>query len=493
MSQRITKTIPFATHVAAFIGALIVICGAAFAAHAQADDTFGDSPDPVKLFERGQNAHARGDLVKALEFYDEAIKVRPEFAEAEFQRANALIGLGRLPEAETSLQRTIELRKNWSLPYSSLGSLLVRLKRDAEAEAALREAVKLDRNNYLALRLLADIRLRAGDAKQAAELARRATADKDAPAAAWILRAMAERGAGDNVAALAALAQVLQMEPANVPALLERAEIRIATGDNEHAYSDLKSAEALIKEDKTGLARLAADYQLAGKIEDAHRVAEAAGITTAQQQGNARGVVGTTEEIAAANSDDPEVARAALEKLLLKNPNNAMLLSRLGAAYRTIDPKRSLDYFKRAATIEPANVDYATGYSSALVQARRFAEAVEVLRRVLTDAPDNYAAHANLATALYESKQYVAALAEYEWLLKAKPDLSVAYYFIATAHDYLGEYNEALEAYEAFIGRADIATNQLEIEKVKLRLPSLRRQIQLGQGTKRKTARTTPD
>ena len=493
MSQRITKTIPCATQFAAFIGAFIVICGAAFAAHAQADDTFGDSPDPVKLFERGQNAHARGDLVKALEFYDEAIKVRPEFAEAEFQRANALIGLGRLPEAETSLQRTIELRKNWSLPYSSLGSLLVRLKRDAEAEAALREAVKLDRNNYLALRLLADIRLRAGDAKQAVELARRATADKDAPAAAWILRAMAERGAGDNVAALAALAQVLQMEPANVPALLERAEIRIASGDNEHAYSDLKSAEALIKEDKTGLARLAADFQLAGKIEDAHRVAEAAGITTAQQQGNSRGVVGTTEEIAAANSDDPEVARAALERLLVKNPNNAMLLSRLGAAYRTVDPKRSLDYFKRAATIEPANVDYATGYSSALVQARRFSEAIDVLRRVLTDAPDNYAAHANLATALYESKQYVAALAEYEWLLKAKPDLSVAYYFIATAHDYLGEYNEALEAYEAFIGRADIATNQLEIEKVKLRLPSLRRQIQLGQGTKRKTARTTPD
>jgi len=493
MSQRITKTIPFATPVAVLLGALIVICGAAFTAHAQ-DDTFGDSPDPVKLFERGQNAHARGDLAKALEFYDEAIKVRPEFAEAEFQRANALVGLGRLPEAETSLRRTIELRKNWSLPYSSLGSLLVRLKRDAEAEAALREALKLDRNNYLALRLLADIRLRAGDPKQAAELARRATADKDAPAAAWVLRAMAERAAGDNLAALAALAQVLQIEPANVPALLERAEIRIATGDNEHAYSDLKNAEVLIKGDKTGLARLAADYQLAGKNEDAHRVAEAAGITTAQQSAaTSRGVVGTTEEIAAANSEDPEVARAALEKLLIKNPNSAMLLSRLGAAYRTLDPKQSLDYFKRAATIEPANVDYATGYSSALVQARRFSEAVAVLRRVLTDAPENYAAHANLATALYEAKQYTAALSQYQWLLKAKPDLSVAYYFIATAHDYLGEYNEALEAYEAFIGRADIATNQLEIEKVKLRLPSLRRQIQLGQGTKRKTASTTPD
>jgi hypothetical protein len=76
-------------------------------------------------------------------------------------------------------------------------------------------------------------------------------------------------------------------------------------------------------------------------------------------------------------------------------------------------------------------------------------------------------------------------LAEYQWLLKSKPDLAIAYYFIATSHDYLGEYKQALEAYETFVSRADPKTNQLEIEKVNLRLPMLRRQIKLGEGTKR--------
>jgi tetratricopeptide (TPR) repeat protein len=168
-----------------------------------------------------------------------------------------------------------------------------------------------------------------------------------------------------------------------------------------------------------------------------------------------------------------------------------MLLARLGAAYRTVDPNRSLDYYKRAATIEPANADYATGYSSALVQARRFPEAAAILRRVIAAAPDNYAAHANLATALYELKQFTSAIEEYEWLLKTKPDLSVAYYFIATAHDYLGEYPEAMAAYESFLARADTKTNQLELEKVNLRLPSLQRQIKLGQGVKKKSVRAT--
>ena len=43
---------------------------------------------------------------------------------------------------------------------------------------------------------------------------------------------------------------------------------------------------------------------------------------------------------------------------------------------------------------------------------------------------------------------------------------------------------EALDAYETFLAHADARTNQLEIEKVNLRLPSLRKQIKLGQGAK---------
>src|SRR6266550_3572996 len=96
--------------------AVVAICLACALVHplaAQTADAFGDSgADPIKLFERGQNAHARANLAKepaekienykrALEFYDEAIKVRPEFPEAEFQRANALTSLGRFNEAET--------------------------------------------------------------------------------------------------------------------------------------------------------------------------------------------------------------------------------------------------------------------------------------------------------------------------------------------------------------------------------------------------------
>ena len=62
-------------------------------------------------------AHARGELEKALAFYEQALKVRPEFPEAEFQRGNALASLGRLAEADGAFRRAISYKKNWSLPY----------------------------------------------------------------------------------------------------------------------------------------------------------------------------------------------------------------------------------------------------------------------------------------------------------------------------------------------------------------------------------------
>jgi tetratricopeptide (TPR) repeat protein len=197
-------------------------------------------------------------------------------------------------------------------------------------------------------------------------------------------------------------------------------------------------------------------------------------------------VVGTPEEIEAANSSDPVTARKALEKLLEKNPRSAMLLGRLGASYRTDDPARSLDFYRKASEIQPDAPEYALGYGAALVQARRFPEAAHILQQVVRLTPDNYVARANFATALYESKRYQEAIPQYQWIVSAKPEAAVAHYFIATSHDYLGEYPEALAAYEKFLSTADARTNQLEIDKVNLRLPLLKRQIKLGEGAKKK-------
>ena len=489
MRHRLTMLSGLRAHppVILLLASLMVACLASISV-GQTEDLGDSAADPVKLFERGQTAHARGEFAQALEFYEAAIKVKPRFLEAEFQRGNVLVSVGRFIEAEAAFRRTIEMRSDWSLPHSALGALLVLTNRDKEANASLERALTLDSRDNVALRLLADLRLRSGDAKEALKLARRATSDIEAPVSAWLLRAMAEKATGEKVEARASLTQALEMEPTNAGALLGRAELHIELGEYEAAIEDLKAAEGIKKGDQQILSLLALSYERSGKPEEGRRIAESAGLVKTEEASaaGATKVSGSEDEIEAANSEDPVLARKALAKLLEKNPRNAMLLARLGASYRTDDPPGSLGFYRLAAELQPNNTEYATGYASALVQAHRFAEAIKILGRVVAVTPDSYTAHANLATAFYKSKRYTEAIAEYQWLLRSRPDLIVAYYFIATAHDYLGEYVEALPAYMAFLAGAQSQTNQLEIEKVKLRLPSLKRQIQIGQGVKPK-------
>jgi len=462
-------------------------------ASGQTDDPTDGETDPVKLFERGQNAHAKGDLSRALALYEGALKLRPEFAEAEYQRGTALVALDRAPEAEKAFAHAIELKKDWVLPHSALGTLLARAERDREAEPVLRRAMQLGARDSVTLDSLSTVRSRAGNKEEALALARAATDDDNASASAWAWRGALERATGNNDAALNSINHALQIEPNYIAALKERAELRLDAADYPHAIEDLKTAISVKPGDREISLKLARAYELAGKTDEAQRIYLSLGAAGSGEPIKGRAfdqfvpvVDGTAAEIEAANSDDGLKARPALEKLVAKNPRNASLWARLGEVTRRGDPQKSAASYRRANEIDPANPKYATGYAAALVQLRRFAEAEPILRRVIANAPNEYAAHANLALALYEMKRFVEALPEYEWLAATRPEIAATYFFIATAHDNLGEYEQALDAYEKFLSRANPTNNKLDIEKVNLRLPRLRDQISRGQGAKRK-------
>ncbi|HEX3558122.1 MAG TPA: tetratricopeptide repeat protein [Pyrinomonadaceae bacterium] len=465
--------------------ALVVALALACAQRAAAQDTdeFGDAAaDPSRFFKEGQEAHARKEYERAVELYDEALKLRPEFAEAELQKAAALVALKRLPEAEKSYRRAMALKPAWALPPAALGLLLVETKgREREAEPLLRRALELDPKNLTANISLAELRARAGDAAESATFWRRATELKADDAPLWIARARAELAAKDAAAASKSFEHAVALDPSNVEARLGRADVSLQTGDKAHAVEDLRALEEQSKTDWKLAVAVANRYGLAGQTDDARRI-YASLPDEAKNSEDGRKLLAAISDVRC--EDTPE-ARAALERLIASDPKNARALACLGGLTRTADPQRSLDLYRRALDVDQRNVDYAVGYAAALNQLRRFADAATILQRVLQVAPDKYEAHANLAAAFYEMKLYNQAIVEYKWIGQAKPDLAVVYFFIATAHDKLGEYEDALGAYETFLARADARSNQLEIEKVNLRLPSLRNQIKRGEGVKK--------
>lgn len=444
--------------------------------------TLNQEDDPIKLFERGQDAHAKNDYKSAIEFYDAAIRLKPEFPEAEFQRALALLFTNRKDEALIGFNRAVELRPDWAFAYARFGSLLSSYYNDGRnGEPMLRRAIELDKDNEEALGALADLRARAGDLNEALMLSKRATASKGATSSTWRKRSFIESRAGDKIAALASLDRALTIDPNDVGARDQRAKLRLEIGDKAGAFDDLRVLEQA-GDAKTphGAFELAQLYDRAGHRDDAIRILDA----LPEKDRQTPEVVALRTEIAGGDGSSAE-QRSALEQLLARDPKNTSLLARLGAAYRRIDPLKSQDYYYRALQIEPANSKFAIGYAAALIQGRRFADAVPILRAVIGRAPDEYLAHTNLALALYELKDFRAAIAEYEWIAAARPELAATYFFLATAHDNLQQYPDALAAYEKFLARADATTNKLEIDKVNLRLPVLREQIKRGQGKRR--------
>ena len=146
---------------------------------------------------------------------------------------------------------------------------------------------------------------------------------------------------------------------------------------------------------------------------------------------------------------------------------------------RVPNPPKALEYCRTAYAIEPNNLNHAIGYGAALVQAKQFDAAVNLLREILRVSPENSTVRANLATALFQLKRYKEAIVELNWLTEKQPDLAIAYYFLAISHDSLEQYLDALANYQQFLKLADAEKNKLEIEKVNLRLPSLQKQIKV--------------
>lgn len=462
---------------------MISVCGQHVLA--QTDDPANGETDPVKLFERGQDAHAKGDTKLAIQLYEAAIKLKPEFPEAEFQRAMILVVTNHQAEAIEGFKRTVALRPDWAMAYSKFGSELAFFgTHDREAEPILRRAIELNEKDLLALTSLAVLRQKAKDLPDAVKLIQAATKLPEATDSTWRRRAYIEIAAGDTKAAIQSITRAIEIKPGLASVYrLERAKFLLEMNDRAGALADLDAAKINVdaKTPASAIIEVAQLYARAGRPDESLRLLD--GLN--ENDRKLPEVIALRAELAEDSGSNVE-ERAALEELLKRDPTNASLLARLGNAYRRVDPQKSQEYYYRALQLEPKNEKYAVGYAAALVQSRQFAEAEKILRQVISANPDNYTAHANLALALFEMKRFPEALPEYEWLAAAKPDIAVTYFFIAIAHDNLGEYQQAMDAYQKFVTRADPVSNKLEIEKVNLRLPTLREQIKRGEGVKRK-------
>ncbi len=450
------------------------------------------------LFDAGQEAHAAGKLEDAVKFYSQALDLDSSLWQAEFQRAAAYFSLHRLPEAGSSINKVLEQLKEFAdspelkqvaAKVNTLrGEIALALNQLSEAEAAFRRALELDANHKRAHSGLAQVLLANNRIADAITAAKAAIAAGDDSALIYALLGHAQFRSKLNDEALTSLTEALQREPNNSQALRDRAEVFLVRNDAPRAMADFQALLVIEKSTATML-RLASLHRAAKQYDEATKLYQQVADAEPTNQ-EAR----TTLAEILIESGKSENAIAQLEALIKAEPNRPDLRSQLATLLVVNQPDKALQQYQAAAKLAPTNPNHQIGIGSALVKMKRFDEAIATLRPLLAQTLQEeqaYTARANFATALFELNDYPNAAREYIWLLDylakrgERKKTAVTTYLLGVCFDKFGDFEQALKAYQQFLSLA-ASEQQLEVEKVKLRLPSLQRQIAQGQGIKRK-------
>ncbi len=99
--------------------------------------------DAEGWYETGKEFHRGGNFKDALEVYDKAIELNPEFAEAINSKGCAFASLDNHEQAIIDFNTAILLKPDWHIPYYNLGASQYELDEYIYARQNLEEAIEL--------------------------------------------------------------------------------------------------------------------------------------------------------------------------------------------------------------------------------------------------------------------------------------------------------------------------------------------------------------
>lgn len=423
----------------------------------------------VELFNHAQSLHEKGELERAVPLYREVMGMLPESYEPRYQCAQALLGIDRpeaVREAAELLKDVIRLKPDLLRAYGLLADAQARSGSPEEAEKTLVKALGLAPEDASLKLQLADLLISRKAWKQARALLE--PISERGSQEALLLLAVVLESERDFQSALQVYDRLISSNPASAAYISRRGMLRLRLKEYSEAVSDLSRAYTVSQDDETGL-MLAEALLGAGRRDQARQLAEklsASSNPVVRKQ--------LPELLLAAGSQESAVAE--LERALTLDPQNIELMARLAELLTVSEPARAIDYWRRVLG-RAERPEYVTGYASALLKAARFEEAVAEYHRSLK-LKESYEARAGLGLALFKLERFAPAAEQFIVMARQRPEVAINYYFLGICFDRMGDLVQAEKAYVYFKQMADPRVNQLEVEKVDLRLPILRRQLE---------------
>jgi len=422
-------------------------------------------------FDEGQNAQQRGDLNSAVRLYTSAIGADPSLYQAYYQRATALLKLGRDAEGEADLKKVIELEPDFARARRAMGQIFLDRGQTDDAKRELGRAIELEPKLTGVRVYYASALLKSGEPQRAIEHLRFAIEQQEEVPLAYALLGVAEERLGKPAEAFSDYSRAVELDASNATAhegrgrfFESRGETAKAIEEYTAAYRSQPSREAAI--------RLAGLHSRAGQLQAAIQVYR----RLLLEKPDDLAIRAEMACLMVENGQEEEAERE-IARVIAAKPGDAKLLAKAGDFFFKEKPAEAAGYYRRSIDADPADNRARVQLGASLVRSMQFEAATVVLKDAISRDANNYPAHASLATALFKLRQYPEAVREFNWIIRAKPEVSVSYYFLAISLDHVGDCEQALRTYQEFARRADAAPNKNELEVARARSGQLQRLI----------------
>jgi Tfp pilus assembly protein PilF len=294
---------------------------------------------------------SRGLFAAAQVKFQEALRMKPDYPDAFNNLGNTFLLMGKVDEAIPNLERALEMRPDYPEAKLNMGAAMLKLNRTADAINNLKDALRL-KPDYAEAHGILGI--------------------------AWF-------SAGQVVEAKNEFEQSVRLNPAYVQTHNNYGEALLNLGQVDEAIAQFELA-------------LRMDPQSA----DAH-------------QGLAK--------VYAVRGRSLEAA-AEYEQVLKLNPDQANIHNDLALVLEALKkPEDAVKHFHEAIRLKPDFADAHYNFALLLISMHRSADGVDELKNALKYNPNMAEAHDALGATFYDSGRFPEALAEFTETQRLRPDL----------------------------------------------------------------------
>ena len=348
----------------------------------------------------------KGDVDEAIVRFQQALQIKPDFAEAHSNLGNALFQKGKVDEAIAHCQRALQIKPESPEAHNNLGNALLKMGHVDEAIAHYQTALQIKPDSAEARNNLGSALLQKGDVGEAIAQYQQALQIKPDFAEAHNNLGNALLQKGDVDGAITHLQQALQIKPDDAEAHINLGSALFQKGRVDEAITHLQQA-----------------LQIKPDSAEAH-----------DNLGNALLQKGRVDE-----------AIAQYQQALQIKPDDAEIHYNFGMA---LLQKGNLDegiaHFQKALQIKPDYAEAHINLGNTLLQRGRVDEAIAQYQQALQIKPDYAEAHNNLGNALLQKGRVDEAIVQYQKALQIKPDFADAHYNLGNILLQKGNVNEAI-------------------------------------------------